>query len=96
MRDDTMNIGTIRKLMGGRGSAKKYSCKGKLDEKNSCTPSNAKIFVQLPKKKLYKLGKIFWKKIHAPFKIAHPPHNLSNGPSLSSVTFLNNKNSDQK
>ena len=25
LRDDTMNIGTIRKLMGGRGIAKKYS-----------------------------------------------------------------------
>ena len=56
-----------------------------------------KILVQLPKKKTYtSWEKCFRKKIHAPFKILHPPHNLSNGPSLSRVTFLNNKNSDQK
>ena len=83
--------------MGGRGSAKTYSRKGKLNEKNLCTPSNAKNIGAIVKKKTYtSWEKFFRKKIHAPFKIPHPPHNLSNGPSLSSVTFLNNKNSDQK
>ena len=51
LRDDMMNIGTIRKLMGGRGSAKKYSRKGKLNEKNLCTPSNAKNIGAIAKKK---------------------------------------------
>ena len=51
--DDTMNIGTIRKLMGGRRSAKKYSRKGKLNEKNLCTPSNAKNIGAIAKKRAY-------------------------------------------
>ena len=51
MRDDTMNIGTITKLMGGKGSAKTYSRKGKLNEKNLCTPSNAKNIGAIAKKK---------------------------------------------
>jgi len=54
-----MNIGTIRKLMGGRGSAKKYSRKEKLNEKNLCTPGNAKNIGAIAKKNLYKLGKFF-------------------------------------
>ena len=63
LRDDTMNIGTITKLMGGKGSAKTYSRKGKLNEKNLCTPSNAKKFGAIAKKKnLYKLRKMFSKK----------------------------------
>ena len=51
MRDDTMNIGTITKLTGGKGSAKTYSRKGKLNEKNLCTPSNAKNIGAIAKKK---------------------------------------------
>ena len=39
---------TIRKLMGGRGGRakykKKYSRKGKLKEKDSCTPINPKKY----------------------------------------------------
>ena len=33
---------------GGEGEIqkRKYSCKGKLNEKNSCTPSNANKFIQ--------------------------------------------------
>ena len=65
-------------------------------KKKLCTPSNAKNIGAIAKKKPIQAGKIFSKKIYAPFKIPHPPHNLSNGLSLSSVTFLNNKNSDQK
>ena len=35
----------IRKLMGGEGEVrKKYSRKGKLNEKNSCTPINPKKY----------------------------------------------------
>ena len=86
MRDDTIMIGTIRKLMGGRGSAKKYSRKEKLNEKNLCTPSNAKNIGAIAKKKnLNKLGKICSKKNSYAFKIPHPPHNLSNGPYLSTM-----------
>ena len=46
----------IRKIMGGAGEVqKKYSRKGKLNEKNPCTPSNAKkIFMLWPKKNSYK------------------------------------------
>ena len=42
--------------MGGRGEVqKKYSCKGKLNEKNSCTPINPKkVFMLWPKKTSYK------------------------------------------
>lgn len=60
-------------------------------------PSNAKNIGAIAKKKTYTSSeKFFRNKIHARFKIPHRPHNLSNGLSLSRVTFLNNKNSDQK
>ena len=61
MRDDTVNIGTIRKLMGGRGSAKKYSRKGN-EKKNYARQITLKILVQLPKKTLNKMGKFVRKK----------------------------------
>ena len=58
---------------GGR-STKKYSRKGKLNEKNSCTPINPKKY------SCYGLTKT--KKIPAVWKFPSPPHNFSNGPSL--------------
>ena len=50
---------TVRKLIGAGGGGgevqKKYSRKGKLNEKNSCTPINPKkIFMLWPKKNSYK------------------------------------------
>lgn len=62
LRDDTMNIGTITKLMGGKGSAKTYSHKGKLNEKNLCTPSNAKNIGAIAKKKPIQAEKNFFEK----------------------------------
>ena len=35
---------TIRKVMGADEVGKKYSRKGKLNEKNSCTPINPKKY----------------------------------------------------
>ena len=78
---------TIRKLMGGRGASevqKKYSRKGKLNEKNSCTPINPKkIFILWPKKNSYKE---FDNKKNSCEKFPEhsppPLHNFSNGPSL--------------
>ena len=44
-RTDIIKGRTIRKLMGGAGEVqKKYSRKGKLNEKNSCTPINPKKY----------------------------------------------------
>ena len=41
--------------MGGEGGSTKYSRKGKLNEKNSCTPINPKkIFMLWPKQNSYK------------------------------------------
>ena len=48
---------TIRKLMGAGGGQvqKKYLRKGKLNEKNSCTPiKSKKIFMPQPKNNSYK------------------------------------------
>ena len=71
---------TIRKLMGGGGggrcgrSTKKYSRKGKLNEKNSCTPID-------PKKYSYK--EFDNEKKFLLLENSPPPHNFSNGPSLN-------------
>ena len=61
IRERVFKERTIKKLMGGRGGGgggevqKKYSRKGKLNEKNSCTPINPKkIFMLWPKKTSYK------------------------------------------
>ena len=42
---------TIRKLMGGGQGTKKYSRKGKLNEKNSCTPINPEKYARYGLKK---------------------------------------------
>ena len=59
IRERVFKERTIKKLMGGRGGGgevqKKYSRKGRLNEKNSCTPINPKkIFMLWPKKTSYK------------------------------------------
>ena len=78
---------TIRKLLGGRESAKKFSRKGKLIEKIHARQVMLKSIHAIAPKKLYKLGKDVFGKKFMPFEIPHPSHNLSNGPSLSNVTF---------
>ena len=72
---------------GGAGSPKKKnSRKGKLNEKNSCTPINPKkIFMLWPKKNSrnqFDKEKKFLRLENSP-----PPHNFSNGPSLI-LSFL--------
>ena len=69
---------------GGRSPKKKYSRKGKLNEKKkSCTPVNPKKY------SCYRLKKNSYKefddekKIPAARKFPPPPHNFSNGPSLT-------------
>ena len=81
---------TIRKLTGGGGRGgevqKKYSHKGKLNEKNSCTLINPKkIFILWPKK--IHTRNLITKKIPAARKFPSP-HNFSNGPSLNRVISL--------
>ena len=76
--------------MGGRGEVqkkkKKYSRKGKLNEKNSCTPINPKkIYMLWPKKNSCKEFDNE-KKIPAARKLPSP-HNFSSGPSLI-LSFL--------
>ena len=82
---------TIRKLMagvaggggGGGGVAvevqKKYSRKGKANEKNSCTLINPKRYSRYGLKKLIQ-GIPAARKSPSP-----PPHNFSNGPSLKAT-----------
>ena len=69
--------------MGGAGEVqKKYSRKAKLNGKKSCTPINPKkIFMLRPKKNSYK--KYDNEKKFLRLKNSPPPHNFSNGPSLS-------------
>ena len=73
---------TIRKLMGGGRSTKKYSRKAKLNEKNSCTPINPKKYSCYGLKKIHTRN-LITKKNSCCSKIPLPPrHNFSNGPSL--------------
>ena len=65
-----------------RAKYKKYSHKGKLKEKNACTPINPKKYL------FYVLKKNSYKefdndKNSCGSKIPPPPHNFSNGPSLN-------------
>ena len=77
---------TVRKFFSGGGGLagevpKKYSRKRKLNEKNSCTPINPKKYSCYGPKTAYKEfdnEKIFLRLENSP-----PPHNFSNGPSLS-------------
>ena len=75
--------------MGGRGgrSTKKNSRKGKLNEKNSCTPINPKKYSCYGLKKIHTRN-LITKKISCGSKIPLPPsHKFSNGPSLRIPDF---------
>ena len=64
---------TIRKLMGGAGEVqKKYSRKGKLNEKNSCTPINPKKYSCNGLNKIHAKN-LITKKILAARKFPSPP-----------------------
>ena len=67
---------TIRKLTGGGGWGgevqKKYSHKGKLNEKNSCTPINPKKILILWPKKIHTRN-LITKKNSCGSKIPLPP-----------------------
>ena len=68
---------------GGGGEVQKnYSSKGKLNEKNSCTPINPKKYSCNGLKEI-NITNLITKKIYCGSKIPTPtPHNFSNGPSL--------------
>ena len=70
---------------GGRGTKKKNSPKGKLNEKNSHTPINPRKYSCYGLKKIHTRNMIT-KKNSCGSKIP-PPHNFSNGPSLSYFFF---------
>ena len=80
--------GPLENLWGvgwGGQSTKKYSRKGKLNEKNSCTPINAKRSSCYGLKKIH-TGNLITKKNSCGSKIPPPPttpNNFSNGPSLN-------------
>ena len=66
---------------GGGRTKKKYSRKGKLNEKNSCTPINPKKYSCYGLKKIHTRN-LMTKKIPAARKFPSP-HKISNGPSLN-------------
>ena len=73
--------------VGAKYKKKMYSRKGKLNEKNSCTPINPKkIFMLWPKKKIHARNLITKKKLLR-LENSLSPHNFSNGPSLI-LSFL--------
>ena len=82
-----MREGPLENLMGGRGRStkKKYSRKGKLNEKKLCTSINAKKYSCYGLKKIHARN-LITKKIPAARKFPPPPpsHNFSNGPPLNS------------
>ena len=73
--------GALENLRGDGRSTKKYSRKGKLNEKNSCTQINPKKYSCHVLKKIHTRNLIAKKDSYGP-KIPHPHHNFSNGPSL--------------
>ena len=87
---------TIRKVIrGGEGTGevqKKYSHKGKLNEKNSCTPINPKKYSCYDLKKNHTRN-LITKKHSCGSKIPPPPPiNIFNGPSLSCIQLKVNWN----
>ena len=70
--------------MGGGGGEvqKKYSRKGQLNEKKSCTPINPKKYSCHGLKKSYKEFDNEKKLLQLENSPPPPPHNFSNGPSL--------------
>ena len=81
--------GPLENLWGGGGcgrSTKKYSRKGKLNDKNSCTPINPKKYSCYGLKKIHTRN-LITKGNSCGSKIPlspPPPHNFSNGPSPNS------------
>ena len=78
--------GPLENLWGGGGGGmgevqKKYSCKGKLNEKNSCTPINPKNYSRYDLKK-NSYEEFDDEKNSCGSKIPHLPHNFSNCSSL--------------
>ena len=74
--------GPLENLWGGAGEVqKKNSRKGKLNEKNSCTPINPKKYSCNGLNKIHAKN-LITKKNSCSSKIPLPPHNFSNGPSL--------------
>ena len=73
---------TIRKLMAGGRSTKKYSRKGKLNEKIHARQLTLQKYSCYDLKKNH-ARKLITKKNSCGSKIPHPPHNFSNGPSLT-------------
>ena len=75
--------------MGGRGgrSTKKNSRKGKLNEKNSCTPINPKKYSCYGLKKIHTRNLITKKKFLRLENSPPPSHKFSNGPSLRIPDF---------
>ena len=72
---------------GGRGAGevqKKYSGKGKLNGKNSCTPINPKKFMLTPKKYSYKEfnNEKKFLRLENSLPPTPPPRNVSKGPCL--------------
>ena len=72
--------GALENLWGDGRSTKKYSRKGKLNEKNSCTQINPNKYSCHVLKKIHTRNLITKKNSYGP-KIPHPHHNVSNGPS---------------
>ena len=71
--------------MGGAGQVqKKYSHKGKLNEKKLCTPINPKKYSCYGLKKNHTRN-LITKKHYCGSKIPTPHHNSSNGPFLRSL-----------
>ena len=71
--------------MGGRAKdKKKNSRKGKLNKKNSCTPINPKKYSCYGLKKIHTRNLITKKNsCRSKIPLPPPPHNVSNGRSLS-------------
>ena len=67
--------------VGGGEVKKKHSRKGKLNEKNSCTPINPKKYSCYGLKKIHTRN-LITEKNSCDSKISLPPYNFSNGPSL--------------
>ena len=65
---------------------KKISRKGKLNEKNSCTPINPKKYSCYGLKNVHTRN-LITKKHSCGSKIPLPAYNFSNGPSLTSMGF---------
>ena len=80
---ENLRDGPLENLWGAGEVQKKYSRKGKLNEKNSCTPINPKkIFMPWPNKNSYKEFDNEKNSCGSKVPLPPPPHNFSNGPSL--------------